>query len=114
MKLFKQIVAGILVATVLAAPLAAIAEDAPAQKDAPKTPEKAKPYILKTCVVSDHKLGGDMGDPYVFTYQGREIKLCCQDCKKDFDKSPSKYLKKIASAEKKAAQKKSTPPPADK
>ena len=41
-----------------------------------------------------------MGDPYVFTYQDREIKLCCKDCKKDFDKDPKKFVKKIEKAEK--------------
>ena len=69
-------------------------------KDAKKS-EKAKPYTLKTCSVSDEKLGG-MGDPYVFTYQDREIKLCCKDCKKDFDKDPKKFIKKIEKAEKSA------------
>jgi hypothetical protein len=68
---------------------------------AAKTP-KAKPYTLKTCAVSDEKLGGDMGEPYTFTYKDREIKLCCKDCRKDFDKDPAKYIKKIETAEKKA------------
>lgn len=67
-------------------------------------PAKPKPYVLKTCAVSGEKLDS-MGDPYVFTYQGRELKLCCQDCKKDFDKTPAKYIKKVEAAEKK--QKKS-------
>lgn len=57
--------------------------------------EKAKPYPLQTCIVSDEKLGG-MGEAYVFTYQGQEIKLCCQGCKKQFDKEPAKYLKKLS------------------
>jgi hypothetical protein len=38
---------------------------------------KAKPYPLKTCVVSDEKLG-EMGAPYVFTHEGHEVKLCCK------------------------------------
>jgi len=98
MKLLKPITAAVLIAAYLAAPLAALAADS---KDA-KNPEKAKPYTLKTCPVSGEKLGGDMGDPYVFTYQGREIKLCCKDCKKDFDKNPKKYIKKIEEGEKSA------------
>jgi hypothetical protein len=62
--------------------------------------EKAKPYPLKKCVVSDEALGsGDM-KPYVFNYKGQEIKLCCKDCKKDFTKNSDKYMKKIAEAEK--------------
>ena len=72
-------------------------------KDATKS-EKAKPYALKTCPVSHEKLG-EMGDPYVFTYKDRESKLCCKDCKKDFDKNPEKFVKKIEKAEKKTAKK---------
>ena len=62
------------------APLSRAADAKPAAKGA------AKPYALKTCVVSDEKFGGDMGDPYVFTYEGREVKLCCKSCLKDFNK----------------------------
>jgi len=71
-----------------------------------KPAAKARPYPLKTCVVSDEKFGGDMGDPYIFTYQGREVKLCCKGCLDDFNKSPAKYLKKMDAGEKKAAPKK--------
>lgn len=55
---------------------------------------KAKPYTLDTCIVSDDKLG-EMGKPVVFTFKDQEIKLCCKACRKDFDKDPSKYLKKL-------------------
>jgi YHS domain-containing protein len=47
---------------------------------------------------------GSMGDPYVFAYQGQEIKFCCPDCKPEFLKDPDKYMKKIQDAEA-AAQK---------
>lgn len=67
-------------------------------------PEKAKAYPLKTCVVSGEKLDGDMGKPHVFTYQGREIKLCCKSCLKDFKKEPAKYIKKLEEAEKSTAK----------
>jgi hypothetical protein len=62
---------------------------------------KPKAYPLKTCVVSDENFGGDMGDPYVFTYKDREVKLCCKGCLKDFNKEPAKFVKKIEAAEKK-------------
>jgi YHS domain-containing protein len=62
--------------------------------------KKVKPYPLKTCVVSDQPLGGDMGEPYVFIHEGREIKLCCQGCLKEFNKAPAKYLKKLDAAKK--------------
>jgi YHS domain-containing protein len=58
-----------------------------------------KPDNLKTCPVSGEKLG-EMGKPYVFTYQGQEVKLCCPMCKADFNKDPQKYLKKIQDAKK--------------
>jgi len=74
---------------------------------ASKKPEKAKPYPLATCVVSGEKLGGAMGEPHVFAYQGREIKLCCKDCLKDFkdclkdfNKEPAKYIAKVDAAAK--------------
>ena len=63
--------------------------------------EKAKPYPLDKCVVSDEKLG-EMGKPYVFKHEGREVQLCCKSCLKDFKKDPAKYLKKIDEAEAKA------------
>ena len=90
MKLLKPLTAAVLITAYLAAPLAVLAADS---KDAKKS-EKAKPYTLKTCSVSDEKLGG-MGDPYVFTYQDREIKLCCKDCLAEFDKDPAKYMAKL-------------------
>ncbi len=65
---------------VAAAPLAA------------QTKVKVKRYPLETCIVSGDKLGA-MGKPVRFATQGREIILCCQDCRKDFDKEPARYLK---------------------
>ena len=43
-----------------------------------------------------------MGKPVTYSYQGREIKFCCKDCRKDFDKDPAKYIKKLEEAEAKA------------
>jgi len=34
-------------------------------------------------------------EEYVFIYQGQEIKLCCKNCKKDFDKDPKKFTAKL-------------------
>jgi hypothetical protein len=61
----------------------------------------AIPDHLTTCPVSGDKLGGDMGGPYVFVYQGQEVKLCCKSCIKDFNKNPDKYMKLIRAADKK-------------
>ncbi len=66
---------------------------------------KPKPYPLKTCIVSDEKFGGEMGDPYVFTHEGREVKLCCKGCLDDFKKDAARFVKKIEAAEKKEAPK---------
>jgi len=77
--------------------LAATALTSTARADT-STNAPAKPDRLTTCPVSGEKLGGDMGKPYVFVYQGQEVKLCCSGCKKDFDKDPAKYLKKIQDA----------------
>src|SRR6266571_486835 len=98
MKLMQKLTAAVLLSAFLAAPMLGLSAESKTDKKA----EKAKPYPLKTCVVSDEKLGGDMGDPYVFTHEGREIKLCCKSCLKDFKKDTAKYVKKIEDAEKKA------------
>lgn len=54
----------------------------------------AKPYPLKTCVVTDNDLGS-MGDEQRLVYQGQEIKFCCKPCEGKFLKNPAKYLAKI-------------------
>jgi hypothetical protein len=90
-KLTKILAVG-LAAAYLASPLAALAAD--------KKDSKAKAYPLKKCLVSDEDLGS-MGEPYVFTHEGQEIKLCCKSCQKDFKKEPSKYLKKLEKTDKK-------------
>jgi len=96
MKKLKVLTALALIVPFLAAPLAGLAEE--------KKAEKAKPYPLDKCIVSDEKLG-EMGDPYVFTYEGQEIKMCCKSCRKKFDKDPAKYVKKMKDAEAKAKAK---------
>jgi YHS domain-containing protein len=68
---------------------------------------KLKPYTLKNCIVSGDKLG-EMGDPFVYAYKGREIKFCCKNCLKDFNKDPAKYIKLIEEAEAKAKKAKSS------
>ena len=94
MKYLKQYALVAALAGFLSAPFATNAAE--------KNKAKAKPYPLKTCVVSDEKLGGEMGEPYVFTHEGQELKLCCKPCLKTFKKDPAKYLKKVEDAEKKA------------
>ncbi len=51
-------------------------------------------YPLETCVVSGEALDS-MGKPYVFTYEEQEVRLCCKDCKKEFDKEPAEFMKKL-------------------
>lgn len=66
-----------------------------------KKPEKNKPYPMTTCIVSGEKLG-EMGKPFIYTHEGREVQFCCKSCLKDFKKEPAKYLKKLDEAEKAA------------
>ena len=68
----------------------------PEMPAAPADPN-AKPYPLKTCIVSGEELG-KMGDPMRFTYKGQEIKLCCKGCEKKFHADVDKFLEKIAAA----------------
>ena len=85
------IVGGLLAAAVVAGSICSFAAD--------KKDEK-KEYPLKTCVVTEEKLGS-MGKPYVIKHEGKEVQFCCKGCEKDFKKEPAKYLKKIDEASKK-------------
>ena|SRR5215471_2116394 len=91
MKILKTVTALTLTATFLGAPFVSLAGD-------DKADANAKAYPLKTCVVSGEKLG-EMGKPYVFQHDGKEVRLCCKDCLKDFQKDPAKYMKKIEEAQ---------------
>jgi YHS domain-containing protein len=97
MKRLKPFVVGVLLTAFCAAPFSGLADNAK---------PKLKPYPLKTCVISGDKLG-EMGDPFVYEYEGREIKFCCKGCLKDFKKDPAKYIKKIDEEEAKAKKAKS-------
>lgn len=57
----------------------------------------AATYPLKTCVVSGESLGS-MGKPFVYEYEGREVRFCCKSCLKDFNKNPKQFSKKIEEA----------------
>ena len=109
MKILKIITGAALLSGLLAGPIAATAAEHQHSGDA----KSAKPYPLKTCIVSGEKLDGDMGKPYVFVHEGQEIKLCCKTCLKDFKKDPAKYIKKLAEAQKAGKDAKPSAPAPD-
>lgn len=47
----------------------------------------------KTCPVSGEPLGS-MGTPIVVEAEGETVLLCCEACRKQFEKNPSKYVDK--------------------
>jgi len=102
MKKLTKLTAIALTVPFLASPFAGLAGDTNSV-----APAQPKPDLLTTCPVSGDKLG-EMGKPYTFVYQGQEIKLCCSGCKKDFDKTPAKYVAKIRAADKDASAKQDT------
>lgn len=53
-----------------------------------------KTYPLEVCLVSGEKLGS-MGEPHVITYEGQQVKFCCEHCVPKFEKEPAKYLAKL-------------------
>jgi hypothetical protein len=97
MKLMKHIRTAVLLTGLAAGVLSVPADDKHEQGD-----KKAKPYPLKTCVVSGEEIDekGDM-KPHVFVLEGQEVKLCCKSCLKDFNKDKAGYLKKIDEAARK-------------
>jgi YHS domain-containing protein len=95
MKTLKTLAILALTVPFLALPLTGRAGDTnPAVPSVPPP----KPDKLTNCPVSGEKLG-EMGNAYVFVCKGQEVKLCCSGCKKEFDKNPEKYLKKIREAD---------------
>ncbi len=91
MKLTKHILTAVLLTGLAVGALSARADEA-----------KAKPYPLKTCIVSGEEIN-DKGDmkPHAFVVEGQEVKLCCKGCLKDFNKDKAGFLKKIEAAAKK-------------
>jgi hypothetical protein len=55
----------------------------------------AKPYTLKTCVMSGEELGS-MGDPIVLVVGDQQFKLCCDGCIDDLKADPAKALAKLS------------------
>ena len=51
----------------------------------------AATYPLDVCVVSGEKLGS-MGEPYVMTHEGTEVRFCCKECLPKFNEDPDKYV----------------------
>lgn len=76
---------------VLMASLPLLAEETAEQ------PKSVATYSLDYCIVSGEKLGA-MGEPVVKTYDGREVKFCCNDCVKTFEKDRAKWTKKLDDA----------------
>jgi hypothetical protein len=55
----------------------------------------AKPYPLKTCIISGEELDSH-GEPVSKVYEGQEVKFCCKPCIRKFEKDVPGNLKKIA------------------
>ncbi len=51
-------------------------------------------YPLGTCPISGGKLG-EMGDPIIKIYDGREIRFCCKGCVSKFESNLSKSMEKV-------------------
>ena len=95
MKTLKLVALLVVVLVSLAGPRSVRADD----------DKKITPYPLTTCAVCGMKLG-EMGTPYSFVYEGREIKVCEKAESDEFNKDPAKYLKAIDEADAKAKAKK--------
>ena len=68
----------------IAAALFAFAAFAFGEETAPAVVDAGK-YPLNVCPISGEKLG-EMGDPVVKEYEGREVKFCCKNCVGTFEK----------------------------
>jgi hypothetical protein len=76
--------------------------------EAKKEEAKKDAYPLKTCIVTGDELG-EMGEPIKYLYKdaqgnSREIRFCCKNCIKKFERNPARYLKVMDDAVAKAAK----------
>lgn len=61
----------------------------PAKPEKETTKAVGECYPLATCPITGKKLG-TMGDPIVKTYDGREVRFCCNGCPSKFEKDLAK------------------------
>lgn len=61
---------------------------------------QSKDYPLKTCPVSKEELGGEMGKPVDVVIAGRLVRLCCEGCTPEVEKTPAKFIALIDAARK--------------
>lgn len=69
---------------------------APAKDGEKQGKDKKEKELNTKCPVS----GDDADATITKEYKGRTIAFCCEDCLKDFDKNPAKYIKKLDEMEK--------------
>jgi YHS domain-containing protein len=83
-------------AGIAAAPYASpqAAKPAAPAADEKKAEFKGDVYALDTCLVTGKKLGS-MGAPVVKSYDGREVRFCCEACVPKFEADQAKYLKRL-------------------
>jgi len=93
------IAAALLIAAQALSACTAETEPAPVTAPAP-APAAAGEYPLATCPVSGEPLGS-MGDPVKVSFEGVEVRLCCKNCVKEFDRDPKKFADMVVAARKK-------------
>lgn len=56
--------------------------------------DRAAAMAQKVCPVSGEKLG-EMGTPIKITVKGRDVFLCCPNCREKIEANPDEYLAKL-------------------
>lgn len=56
--------------------------------------DRVIPYLADTCPISGEKLG-EMGDPVVREYDGREVRFCCKKCIPKFEADKKAGFEKL-------------------
>lgn len=59
--------------------------------------DRAAALAQKVCPVSGEPLG-EMGPPVKVTVKGRDVYLCCENCRKELEAKPDEYLAKLDAA----------------
>ena len=73
-----------------------------AKLDAAVIAKQSENYPFEVCVISGEELGGDHGDPIAKVVANRLVRFCCNNCAKELNNTPTKFIAMVDNQDLKA------------